>query len=96
MGKQVITVELNDNKVVYYNGDTISGNLVYDSDEAFEIKCECMLDINNIIYSYWLSDLKYKSHLQISSLQSLAVFSKSDVHSERKCMSKHGYTYYFE
>jgi len=35
MGKKFFTVELTDNKVVYYGGDTINGNLVLDNDEAF-------------------------------------------------------------
>jgi len=35
MGKKLFTVELTDNKVVYYGGDTINGNLVLDNDEAF-------------------------------------------------------------
>ena len=35
MGKKLFTVELADNKMVYYGGDTINGNLVLDNDEAF-------------------------------------------------------------
>ena len=35
MGKKVFTVQLTDNKVVYYGGDTINGNLVLDNDETF-------------------------------------------------------------
>jgi len=35
MGKKLFTVQLTDDKVVYYGGDTINGNLVLDNDEAF-------------------------------------------------------------
>jgi len=40
MGKQQFTVELTDKKVVYHGGETISGNLVLETDESVETSCK--------------------------------------------------------
>jgi len=40
MGKQQFTVELTDKKVVYHGGETISGNLVLETDDSVETSCK--------------------------------------------------------